>query len=100
MNARQPAQNSMKPGKWIKSTCKMCIHTCNTRVHVTDDGIINKIEGDPDSPSNMGKLCPQGNVAILRHYDPARFTPPLRRTHPECGPGLHPNCAPTPRDPA
>jgi anaerobic selenocysteine-containing dehydrogenase len=21
-------------------TCKMCLHSCSTRVHVTDDGII------------------------------------------------------------
>ncbi len=91
---QQPVQNSMKSGKWLKSTCKMCIHSCNTRVHVTDDGIINKIEGDPDSPANKGKLCPKGNAAIMRHYDPARFKTPLRRTNPEKGPGVDPKWEP------
>jgi anaerobic selenocysteine-containing dehydrogenase len=59
-------------------------------VHVTDDGIINKIEGNPTNPSNNGKLCPKGNAGIMRHYDPQRFTQPLRRTNPEKGPGVDP----------
>ena len=35
-----PVQNSLKPGKWLNSTCKMCLHSCGIRVHVTDDGIV------------------------------------------------------------
>lgn len=90
----QPVQNSMKPGKWLNSSCKMCIHSCTTRIHVTDDGVVNKIEGNPTSPSNNGRLCPKGNAAILRHYDPARFRTPLRRTNPEKGPGVDPKWEP------
>ncbi len=90
MTDQTPVQNSMKAGTWKKSSCKMCIHSCNTIVHVSDDGIINKIEGDPDSPSNMGRLCPKGNAAIMRHYDPNRFKTPLKRTNPEKGPGIDP----------
>ncbi len=77
MSTQQPVQNSLKPGKWIRSTCKMCLHSCGSMIHVTDDGIINKIEGDPTNPSNNGKLCPKGNAAIMRHYDPNRFKQPL-----------------------
>ncbi len=94
MNLQAPVQNSMKPGRWINSTCKMCLHSCNTRVHITDDGIINKIEGNPTSPSNVGRLCPKGNAAIMRHYDPNRFKTPLRRTNPEKGPGVDPKWEP------
>jgi anaerobic selenocysteine-containing dehydrogenase len=83
-------QNSLKSGKWIRSTCKMCLHSCGSLIHVTDAGIINKIEGDPTNPSNRGKLCPKGNSAILRHYDPRRFKQPLRRTNPEKGPNVDP----------
>ena len=90
MNLAQPEQNSLKPGRWIKSTCKMCLHSCNTRVHITDAGVINKIEGEPSSPANNGRLCPKGNAAILRHYDPMRFKSPLRRTNPAKGPGIDP----------
>ena len=83
--ATQPVHNSIKPGKWVKSTCKMCLHSCTSRIHITDDGIVNKIEGDPSNPSNNGKLCPKGNSAILRHYDPNRFKQPLKRTNPVKG---------------
>ena len=82
--------NSIKPGKWIRSTCKMCLHSCSNIIHVTDDGVINKIEGDPTNPSNQGKLCPKGNSAIMRHYDPTRFKHPMKRTNPEKGPGVDP----------
>lgn len=93
-NEAAPNQNSLKAGKWIRSTCKMCLHSCSTRVHVTDDGVINKIEGDPTNPSNAGKLCPKGNAGIMRHYDPQRFKQPLRRTNPEKGPGVDPKWEP------
>lgn len=87
-------QNSLKPGKWLNSTCKMCLHSCGIRVHVTDDGVINKIEGNPTNPANAGRLCPKGNAAIMRHYDPNRFKTPLRRTNPEKGPGVDPKWEP------
>jgi len=86
----QPIQNSLKSGRWLRSTCKMCLHSCGTIMHVTDDGVVNKIEGDPTNPSNNGKLCPKGNAAIMRHYDPKRFKQPLKRTNPEKGPGVDP----------
>ena len=92
--ATQPVHNSIKPGKWVKSTCKMCLHSCTSRIHITDDGIVNKIEGDPSNPSNNGKLCPKGNSAILRHYDPNRFKQPLKRTNPVKGVGIDPGWVP------
>ena len=94
MSSPQPVQNSLKPGRWIRSTCKMCLHSCGSLIHITDDGIINKIEGDPTNPSNNGKLCPKGNSAIMRHYDPNRFKQPLKRTNPEKGPGVDPKWEP------
>lgn len=90
MSTPQPVQNSLKSGKWIRSTCKMCLHSCGSIIHVSDDGIINKIEGDPTNPSNNGKLCPKGNAAIMRHYDPNRFKQPLKRTNPEKGANVDP----------
>ena len=90
MSTPQPVQNSLKSGKWIRSTCKMCLHSCGSIIHVTDDGIINKIEGDPTNPSNNGKLCPKGNAAIMRHYDPNRFKQPLKRSNPEKGVNVDP----------
>ncbi len=76
----------------VVSTCKMCLHSCGTKVRV-DDGVIVKIEGDVTNPANMGKLCPKGNSGIMRHYDPYRVTTPLKRTNPKKGPGQDPGWA-------
>ncbi len=67
---------------WAKSACKMCIHSCAIKAHVVD-GVVVKIEGDPDNPSNRGKLCPKGQAGINRLYDPHRVKTPLKRTNPE-----------------
>lgn len=90
----RPVQNSVKPGKWIPSTCKMCLHSCSILVHVTEDGIVNKVEGNPTNPSNKGRLCPKGNSAIMRLYDPHRFKTPLKRTKPRKGPNDDPGWVP------
>ena len=86
----KPVQNSVKPGKWINSTCKMCLHSCSIRVHVTDDGVVNKVEGNPTNPSNESGICPKGNSAIMRLYDPQRVKTPLKRTNPRKGPNHDP----------
>ena len=90
----QPVQNSMKPGKWVNTSCKMCLFTCNMRVLVSEAGVVLKIEGNPSSSANGLRLCPKGNAAILRHYDPNRFKTPLKRTNPEKGPGIDPRWEP------
>ncbi len=90
----QRVQNSTKPGRWIATSCKMCLFTCNTRVLVSDDGVVLKVEGNPTSAANGARLCPKGNAAILRHYDPNRFKTPLKRTNPEKGPGIDPKWVP------
>jgi len=79
--------------EWIRSACKMCLHGCGIRVHVKD-GVVLKIEGDPDNVNNMGKLCAKGLSGIMRHYDPNRVKTPVRRTNPEKGPGVDPKWEP------
>ena len=74
---------------WAKSACKMCIHSCAIRVHVVD-GVVLKIEGDPDDVNNKGKLCPKGQSGIMRLYDPNRVKAPLKRTNPQKGIGVDP----------
>ena len=89
-----PEQNSVKAGKWVTTTCKMCLHSCNQLVHVTDKGVVNKVEGNPTSVSNKGRLCPKGNAALLRLYDPQRIKTPLKRTNPRKGPNDDPGWVP------
>ena len=94
MGLQRPVQNSMKPGKWVNTSCKMCLFTCNMRVLVSEDGVVIKVEGNPSSVANGPGLCPKGNAAIMRHYDPNRFKTPLKRGNPEKGPGVDPQWVP------
>ena len=75
--------------RWIRSACKMCLHSCGIKVHV-QNGVVVKIEGDETNPDNMGKLCPKGNSGIMRLYDPHRVKTPLKRQNPKKGKGVDP----------
>ncbi len=71
-------------GRWIPSTCGMCLHGCGIKVYV-ENGVALKIEGDPTNPDNMGKLCPKGNAGLARLYDSTRVLHPMKRTNPKKG---------------
>lgn len=74
---------------WIPSVCKMCGNGCGILIHCVN-GIVVKIEGNPDNPHNFGKLCAKGQAAIMALYDPNRLRSCLRRTNPRKGPGQDP----------
>ena len=71
-------------GRWIPSTCGMCLHGCGIKVYV-EKGVALKIEGDPTNPDNLGKLCPKGNAGLARLYDSTRVLHPMKRTNPKKG---------------
>ena len=71
-------QARIKDAKWYPSVCPYCAVGCGTRVHVADGKIIN-IEGNPDSPINMGNLCPKGAASFQLHVNPNRLTRVLHR---------------------
>ena len=74
---------------WIPSTCNLCYGTCSILAHRVD-GVVVKIEGNPDSTIGMGRLCGKGVSGLLTHYDPNRVRTPLRRTNPEKGIDIDP----------
>lgn len=74
---------------WSPSVCKMCGNGCGILIHRID-GVVVKIEGNPDNPHNFGKLCAKGHSAIMALYDPSRLRSCLRRTNPRKGPGQEP----------
>ena len=76
-------------GRWIPSTCGMCLHGCGIKVYV-ENGVALKIEGDPTNPDNLGKLCPKGNAGLARLYDSTRVLHPMKRTNPKKGPNEDP----------
>ena len=68
------------PGKatWYSSVCRQCPSGCGISVKVRE-GQVKKIEGNPLSPINQGKLCAMGESALQVLYNPDRVKTPLRR---------------------
>ena len=69
---------------WISSSCALCYGSCSIRAHRVD-GVVVKVEGNPDSVVGKGRLCGKGVSGIMTHYDPNRLKVPLRRTNPKKG---------------
>jgi anaerobic selenocysteine-containing dehydrogenase len=81
--AVDPAQKGTR--RTLHGICGSCMqHDCATLVHV-EDGIVVKIEGNPESPPNYGSLCGRGRSEIMSLYNPYRVKTPLVRTNPEKG---------------
>ena len=62
----------------VRSACRMCHGGCGLLVHVKDGKVV-KIQGDPESPLNKGKICPKGAASIEHLYHPDRMKYPLKR---------------------
>jgi len=63
--------------------CNFCSSLCNVQAtsHVDADGVkrVEKLDGNPNSTLNRGKMCARGQAGILQTYDPDRFKKPLIR---------------------
>ena len=57
----------------IQSICPYCAVGCGQRIYVKDEKVI-QIEGDPDSPISLGKLCPKGAASKQLVQLPDRVT--------------------------
>lgn len=87
---REPTNSSSElDDVWIPSVCRVCSNCCGILVH-RRNGVIVKIEGDPENPHNSGRICAKGIANIMSFYDPARPKAPLVRTNPEKGVGIDP----------
>ena len=63
-----------------KAFCARMDHGgCGVLVEI-EQGRIKDIKGDPDCPTNKGRLCPKGKAAIERIYHPDRLTSPIKRS--------------------
>ena len=63
----------------VLSTCGLCSAGCGIRVRVVEGRAV-KIEGNPSSPVNRGRLCARGQAALELLYHPDRVRGPMRRT--------------------
>ncbi len=65
-------------GVYYNSTCAMCDAGCSINGRVRE-GRVLKLEGNPDSAINKGKLCGLGQAGVQHHYNPDRVREPLLR---------------------
>jgi molybdopterin-containing oxidoreductase family iron-sulfur binding subunit len=63
---------------WYATTCRECSAGCGVRVRVREGRAV-KLEGNPDSPINRGRLCARGQAALQGLYNPDRVRTPLAR---------------------
>lgn len=65
-------------GVTYASTCQQCPSACGVHARVRE-GRVLKLEGNPDSPLNKGRLCTMGQASLQNHYNPDRITKPRAR---------------------
>ena len=85
-----PGIATIKPG-----ICTLCSAGCGLEVRVMQGdaevvrngqtgiikmGLAKKLEGNPRSPVNKGKLCARGQAGLQVLYNPDRITHPIKRT--------------------
>jgi len=63
---------------YYASTCTQCEASCGVVGRVRD-GRVLKLEGNPASNINKGKLCGLGQASVQHHYNPDRLRAPLLR---------------------
>lgn len=63
--------------KMYKTACHGCIQMCPVLAYV-EDGVVVKIEGDPDGPISKGSLCLKGLNQLHTVYSPRHILHPLK----------------------
>jgi thiosulfate reductase/polysulfide reductase chain A len=62
----------------IPTTCEMCVNKCSL-IALVENGVIHKLNPNPENPKSRGMLCARGNAGLLQVYDSARLKRPLIR---------------------
>jgi anaerobic selenocysteine-containing dehydrogenase len=60
------------------SACWQCVSRCPI-IGFTEDGVLTKIEGQPNSIRSLGKICAKSQAGINQLYDADRILYPMRR---------------------
>lgn len=72
--------------EWVSTACWIGKQDCGMLARKVNGRVV-KLEGHPDHPRNLGRLCPKGVAQIADLYDPRRITAPLIRTNGKGQPG-------------
>ena len=63
---------------WYASTCTECPSGCGLHVR-TREGRAVKLEGNPENPHSLGKLCARGQASLHGLYNPDRIPQAMQR---------------------
>src|SRR6266566_8167251 len=74
----QPEDQIPGTATYYASTCRECAAGCGIHVRVREGRAV-KIEGNPESPINRGRLCARGQAGLQGLYNPDRITDPMSR---------------------
>ena len=74
----QPEDQIPGTATYYATTCRECPAGCGVRVRVREGRAV-KLEGNPDSPINRGRLCARGQAALQGLYNPDRIAHPMVR---------------------
>ncbi|MDX8382425.1 MAG: molybdopterin-dependent oxidoreductase [Ghiorsea sp.] len=74
----------VRPGREVHyaSVCRQCPANCDIHAK-TREGRVIKLEGNPNSATNMGRLCAMGQAGLQANYNPDRITKPMIRKNGE-----------------
>ncbi len=78
VSAPQTSSGVNADERWVPSVCLQCPAGCGIMVRVVNGRAV-KIEGNPEHPINIGRLCPKGHIGLQILYDPDRIKGPMRR---------------------
>jgi thiosulfate reductase/polysulfide reductase chain A len=62
----------------VPTTCELCPNKCSV-IAVVENGLIRKLNPNPENTKSRGMLCARGNAGLLQVYDPNRLKQPLIR---------------------
>ena len=71
----QPTEKGLRA---VPTFCDLCFWKCNA-IATVRDGVLWKIEGNPEDPLSRGRLCPRGTGGVGAHFDADRLRAPLLR---------------------
>jgi anaerobic selenocysteine-containing dehydrogenase len=74
---------------WVYTSCRECRSHDPIRVKVVN-GVAVKIDGIPEEPGTLGRICGRGQAGLMGLYNPYRVKAPMKRTNPERGLGIDP----------
>jgi thiosulfate reductase/polysulfide reductase chain A len=63
---------------YIPTMCEMCVWRCGVLAKVAGGKVV-KLEGNPEHPNSLGRLCARGQSGLMNTYDPDRVLTPLVR---------------------